>query len=125
MKQPQETKPGTIYVCGPITNIPENNFPAFKKVQEVLDSEAISNIIPHEIFDGIDTKDFTHNDFMKYCVSHLAFCDKVITLKGWESSVDATMEVRIARAMGKEVINADVFLKQLTESKKATVSNVN
>lgn len=118
MKKPQEIKPGTFYVCGPITGIHENNFPAFKKVQEVLDSEAISNIIPHEIFDGIDTKNFTHADFMKHCISHLAFCDKVITLKGWESSVGATMEVRIARAMGKEVINAEVFLKQLKEKKQ-------
>ena len=121
MKQPNQTKPGAVYICGPITGLPLNNAPEFSRIQEQLDAENIPNINPHEIFEGIDVVEFKHADYMKHCISYLAFCDKVITLKGWESSVGATMEVRIARSMGKEVIIADVFIKQL----KAKNAHVN
>lgn len=114
MKNPKDIKPGTIYLCGPITGLPNNNFEAFARVQEKLDAENVPNVNPHELFNGIDTKNFTHGDYMKHCISHLAFCDMVVTLKGWEQSIGATMEVRIARDMGKKIIHENVLnVKQL------------
>jgi hypothetical protein len=108
--------PKTVYIAGPITGLENNNHQAFKDVQEKLLQLNVNCINPHDLFDGLDTSAFTHDDFMRVCISALSFCDKVVTLPGWENSKGATMEVQIARIMGKEVVYSERFLQNLANA---------
>lgn len=104
-----------IYIAGPITGIEGNNLEAFKIAQDILRQHFPKHkiIVPHEIFDHLDTRGFEHGDFMNYCISDLALVDTVVTIPGWDESVGAKIEVQVARLLGKDVQNIVTFQKML------------
>ncbi len=99
-----------IYLVGPITGLEKLNYPEFIMAQELLNALGMDTVVPHDIFQGMDTSNFEHNDYMKHCIKEMVFCDTVVTLKDWELSKGAKMEVNIAREMGMEVIHIVSFL---------------
>lgn len=103
------------YLCGGITGIENNNLEEFRRVAELLKEKSIDVIVPHDLFEGMDTSQFSHQDYMDICITHMATCKRVITLQGWENSIGANQEVKIARLMNKEVVSA---LSLLPESAK-------
>lgn len=105
--------PNTVYICGPITGLPHENRQAFADVQQKLQELNVECVNPHDLFNDLDTSAFTHDDYMRVCISALSFCDKVVTLPGWENSKGALMEVQVARIMGKEVHFCESFIKTL------------
>lgn len=118
MNNPINTLPGCIYICGPITGLPLNNVYAFEAVERIIEASGVKCHNPQKLFDGIDTTNFEHRDYMKVCVSYLAMCDIVVTLDGWEDSVGAKQEVFISRTMGKSIVplaKLDQFLKSITQ----------
>ncbi len=102
--------PGTIYICGPVTGLPLNNFPAFQEAEEELTKLGAKCLNPHSLFENLVTKHYEHDDYMRVCISALALCDSVVTLNGWEQSKGADMEVKIARLMNKEVVPLHKFI---------------
>ena len=89
----------TVYLSGPITNMPQNNYKEFAFAQAKIQSLGYTVINPHDLFNGVDTKDFTHDDYMRCCIVAMMNADIIVTLHGWEDSIGAVMEVSIARTM--------------------------
>lgn len=110
-------QPGTVYICGPITGLPLNNFPAFQEAEDELTKMGIKCLNPHSLVEFLDTKHYEHDDYMRVCVSALAFCDRIVTISGWENSKGADMEVKIARIMNKEVVPLHKFIALQNDSR--------
>lgn len=101
----------TIYISGPMTGIPDLNFPAFYAAQEMLESKGYRVINPAEIGktltipDGLTEKQ-VHLFYVREDIKAMINegCTVIYLLKGWESSEGAWMEVAVARMLQFEVL---------------------
>lgn len=109
----------TIYLSGPITGLPQNNYKDFALAQERIEALGHKVLNPHEFFEQKDVRDWTHNDFMRVCIAEMMKADLVVTLPGWEKSIGATIEVQIARLMYIEVTNYILLFKPSTKTQAA------
>jgi hypothetical protein len=96
----------TAYICGPMTNYPSFNFPAFDEAEAALSKDWI--VVSPAQMDremGFDPdRDQVSPEFMyqarKRDVDALEMADAVFVLPGWEKSVGATAEMWYARWRG-------------------------
>jgi len=91
---------GRVYVAGPMTGLPERNFPAFNQEAERLRAEGLQVLNPadHGIVDGADWADYLRHD-----IAGLASCERIHLLRGWTKSKGACLEMTIAKALGMTV----------------------
>lgn len=105
-----------IYVAGPMSGIPEFNFPAFDVASVVLRESGHEVTSPAELdrMAGFDEKGCTGNEhltdkqkhqFARRDLEALLHVDAVAVLPGWGQSAGATNEVRVARWLGLPVID--------------------
>lgn len=92
-----------VYISGPITGIPSLNIQAFRDAEQKIRSMGMNPVVPHDLFEGIDTQDFKWEDFMRGCIKCLMDCDAVITIEGWNDSEEARIEVDLARKLKMDV----------------------
>lgn len=95
----------TVYISGPITEIPGNNFREFALAQERIEAMGFIVLNPHEICRFIDPKLYETPELyweacMRECCAKLPYAHCVVTLQGWENSKGAMKEVAIARTLG-------------------------
>lgn len=90
----------TAYLCGPITNLPNNNRGAFRTARRDVEKLGYSTIMPHDLFLGYDTSDYTHSDYMRRCIRALMHAKILVLLPGWELSEGAQIEIQIAGLIG-------------------------
>lgn len=93
-----------VYICGPITGIPEFNKPAFDSVEDQLRHQGFEPINPHRtcahILRSFFPSDQAHwRACMKVDIRELMTCDMIVLLPGWESSKGAKLEVALAREL--------------------------
>lgn len=91
-----------IYLGGPMTGLPELNFPAFAAMTTNLREAGHAVTNPAEL----NPDGGTWNDCMRRDIAALMDCDTVATLPGWEHSKGARLEVLIAERLGMTVVNA-------------------
>lgn len=89
-----------LYVSGPMTGIPEWNFPAFNAAAEQLRAYGYDVVNPA---DGGADEATTWAEYLKEDLRLLLACDGVATLPGWTGSRGACLEVHVARALGMPV----------------------
>lgn len=106
------------YICGPITGFPGLNIDEFRAVEKLLTEMGYSCTVPHDLFEGIDTAEYLHSDYMQKCLDEIKSgnYDYMIVLNGWQHSEGARMEIKCADNMGitvKMAVNelADYALK--------------
>ncbi len=90
-----------IYIAGPMTGIPEFNFPAFHAAAAALRSMGHEAINPAEVVTDTTT---SWAECMRRDIPALLTCEAVVTLDGWEKSKGANLEIHIARALGMPVM---------------------
>jgi hypothetical protein len=90
-----------IYLSGPMTGLPDYNYPAFNKAALELREMDHEVFNPAEAFSGDQSLDW--RDYMRADVAAIMGCDEVRVLPGWESSVGARLEVAIAISIGLPV----------------------
>jgi hypothetical protein len=92
-----------VYIAGPMTGLPEFNFPAFNAMAEVLRADGwhVENPAEHGHVDGADW-----GDYLRYDISRLSTCSAMMLLPGWSSSRGARLEVSIAKELGHEILYA-------------------
>lgn len=99
--KPKSTKP-TVYVAGPMTGLPDLNFPAFHAEAARLRELGYEVINPAEINPD---KHLSWRECMKTDIAALVFCDAIQMLPGWQASKGATLEHHIAERLGLVIMD--------------------
>ncbi|SFE09437.1 DUF4406 domain-containing protein [Paracidovorax konjaci] len=92
-----------IYVAGPMTGIPQLNFPAFHAAAATLRAEGHHVENPAEINADPAAQWL---DCMRMDIARLVTCDAVYMLPGWQSSRGALVEHTLATGLGLQVMHA-------------------
>jgi len=101
------TKPGRIYIAGPMTGIPKHNFPAFHAAAERLRQAGWEVVNPAENFGG--QTDLPRETYLRADVALLVTCNAIAMLPGWEDSQGAKLEYLLARELGMPVLDAETL----------------
>ena len=99
------SKPGRIYIAGPMTGVPEHNFPAFHAAAERLRQAGWEVVNPAENFGG--QTDLPRETYLRADVALLVTCNAIAMLPGWENSQGAKLEYLLARELGMPVLDAE------------------
>ncbi|WP_460069434.1 DUF4406 domain-containing protein [Pseudomonas sp. H2_E05] len=91
-----------IYLSGPMTDLPNLNFPAFAAMTTTLRDSGHAVTNPAEL----NPDGGSWNDCMRRDIAALMECDTVATLAGWQDSRGASLEVHIGKELGMTVVNA-------------------
>lgn len=101
-----------VYVAGPMTGLPEWNYPAFNYMASLLRAQGYDVCNPAEIDEGDTSHDRAY--YLRKDLALLAECDAVVFLDGWRESPGALMEYRIAQEIGMQCY--DHNLEPLSET---------
>lgn len=86
-----------VYLAGPMTGLPEYNYPAFNDMAARLRRFDYEVLNPAENFGGDTTREY--HEYMRVNIAALMGCQSVALLDGWKNSDGAMLEVIIARAL--------------------------
>ena len=91
------------YLAGPMSNLPELNFPAFHAEAARLRAAGHHVVNPAEV-----NPDHTMPwaECLRRDIPELLTCDGIALLPGWEASRGAKLEHHIATALGMRVVMA-------------------
>lgn len=95
-----------IYISGPMTGLPDLNFPAFHAAAEQLRSRGFEAVNPAEICTDTDGDWFA---CMRADIRALCDCDALALLPGWADSKGAHLELHIAHRLGLRIGLVDEF----------------
>jgi hypothetical protein len=102
-------KMGTIYIAGPMTGLPDFNFPEFDRTAEWLRSIGFCVISPaeHDREMGIDMENPPSLEQLKEAImwdlQQVADSGAVYFMRGWENSKGARAEHALAVFLGKDL----------------------
>jgi len=96
-----------VYIAGPMTGLPANNYPAFDDVAGKLRARGFHVENPAE---NPPPECGTWRGWMRLAVRQLATCDAVALLPGWMASKGARTEFRLATDLELQVITVEELL---------------
>lgn len=91
-----------IYVAGPMTGLPEHNFPAFHAAARLLRAQGHDVVNPAEVNEPNVGK-WTWAEFMRADLALLVTCEAIALLPGWEASKGARIEHHVAEGLGMPI----------------------
>lgn len=115
-----------IYIAGPMTGLPENNYPAFHEAAARLRKRAWHVENPAENPNPHTDAACEWTAYMRMGVSQLMTCHAIYLLPGWQKSKGANLEYFIAQRLGltiyEHALQDDVLEEQLQQlASKATM----
>lgn len=103
-KLPDLPKDKTFYIAGPMTGLPQFNYPAFHKTAKVMRELDLRVESPAEIKYPDHAK---YPDFIKGGLQLLFLCDAILLLPGWQGSTGAQVERMVAEACCMDIYELD------------------
>lgn len=108
-----------VYVAGPMTGLPENNYPAFHEAAARLRAKGLHVENPAENPKPHVQATCDWAAYMRMGISQLMTCHTIYLLPGWEQSKGASLEYEVAQRLGLRVkVHAqqeDVLQEQLAQ----------
>lgn len=86
----------TLALVGPMTGLPDYNYPAFHAAADRLRAVGFAVVSPAVHDDWSQPWDF----YLRHSLRGLLDCDAVATLPGWQQSRGATLELTVADVLG-------------------------
>lgn len=99
-----------IYISGPMSNMPENNVPAFNRAAKALRAKGYKVVNPAELDKGEPCNSW--NDCLRRDIRALSVCTDIAVLPGWTESKGASLEVHIGKELGFDIADVDYYLKR-------------
>jgi len=93
-----------IYIAGPMTGLPEFNYPAFNA--EAARIRALGYHVENPA-ENPDQENGAWEDYMKMALRQMLMCDTVAMLPGWGKSKGALIEYNLAKSLGLEIWDAN------------------
>lgn len=106
LKKAKVPKKRVIYLSGPMTGLPEWNFPEFNRVAAKLRALGHTVLNPAETLGGDTSK--PRKFYMRYDIGLLLKCDTIVLLKNWRKSKGALVEVEVAKELELEFLDEDL-----------------
>lgn len=100
-----------LYLCGPMSGLPEKNFPAFYAEAARLRTLGYEVINPAEL----NPDDCTWLEAMRVDITAMMTCDALATLPGTSKSRGASTEVDLAVSLGFDVFLAPTLTESVGE----------
>lgn len=100
------------YISGPMTNMPELNYPAFNHATSELRRRGHSVISPVECGEHLEGTDARWEDYLCADIPELVTCDTIVLLHGWHRSKGARLEHHIALELGMRVLTLAEALEE-------------
>lgn len=97
-----------LYISGPMTGLPEFNFPAFYAAAAALRAKGLEVVNPAEIN---ATTDGDWHQYLREDIKALCDCDGIVLLPGWEGSKGAHLELHVAHRLGLQIATLDRYLE--------------
>lgn len=92
-----------IYIAGPMTGLPDFNYPAFNREAARLRAQGYQVENPAE---NPDPPSKSWPDYMRMAITQLVRCDTLVLLPFWHTSRGACLEHHIALQLGLRVVDA-------------------
>ena len=92
-----------IYIAGPMTGLPEFNYPAFNA--EAARLRALGYHVENPAENPAPASG-AWEDYMKMALRQMLTCDTVAMLPGWGKSKGALIEYSLAKTLGLELWDA-------------------
>jgi hypothetical protein len=96
-----------LYIAGPMTGLPEFNYPAFREAAGWLSA------LGHAVEDPSTNVNPTPDDYhgwLRAGLAQLIRCQGIALLPGWEASGGARLEVNVGATLGLRVAPLDEWL---------------
>lgn len=105
----------TLYIAGPMTGLPENNYPAFHAAAAVLKEAGykILNPVDNAKLKPVGPVDWSW--WMRRSLEQIAVADGIAVLPRWQNSKGATLEVDLALQLGMQVATVDGWIARAPE----------
>lgn len=101
-----------VYLSGPMTGLPDNNYPAFIRAACALSSMGMTVLSPHEA-----PACESWEEYMRHDIRMLCDADAICMLPGWETSRGALAERFVATTLGLPVVRLpEMPLKEAVET---------
>lgn len=97
-----------VYLSGPMTGLPDFNYPAFHAAAKKLRDAGVVVENPAE---NQPPECGTWAGYMRNALVQMLRCEAVVMLPGWESSRGASVEWRLAVELGMTVVALDLALE--------------
>ena len=97
-----------LFVSGPVTGVPYGNRRAFEDARTALEDIGYRVVLPHDV---VRDPGCPWRDAMRRTIAAMCLCDAVVTLEGWELSKGASLEVKLARALGIPVDSCEKVVR--------------
>ena len=100
------SKTTTVYLSGPMSGLPDNNFPTFHAAAHALRKIGYEVVNPAEFttdVNGLDS-DAAWRKFMQEDIKALVDCQAIVMLPAWAESRGATLERHIAQGLSMRVM---------------------
>ena len=92
----------TIYLAGPMSGLPEFNYPAFNEAAALLRAKGHTVLNPAE---NPVPACGTWQGYMRLALAQLVQCECIVLLPGWSESKGALIERWLAQVLGMEVMH--------------------
>lgn len=87
-----------VYIAGPMTGLPEHNYPAFNKAADDLRAIGFEPLNPVDVGcdDAPGACEHDWQWYMRRTLALMLTADRVVLLPGWENSRGAKIEAQLA-----------------------------
>jgi len=113
----EHNKHCSIYIAGPMTGLPDYNYPKFHSMESLLREMGFRNILNPADIAGGETG-YYYGYYIRESLKMIAKADIVVFLDGWENSKGANLEFHAAQLMGLKCWDEKLYLMEPKKDEK-------